>query len=181
MYQSQERFTKLETDREPPTTEEVPLQNNMRDNLNNAPNSDEQFLKSIKLDVPTFHGRLDPQLFLDWLQSIDKYFTWYVALKLTSQASQYRTNVENMWATRLQRPIDTWELMKEEPKGKYVPPSFYVHLLDKRHQFTQDNKSAKEYVAKFDEFLIRCSILWTLKAKLKSFHDFELDLGKTCE
>jgi len=60
MYQSQERLTKLETDREPPTTEEVPLQNNMRDNLNNAPNSDEQFLKSIKLDVPTFHGRLDP-------------------------------------------------------------------------------------------------------------------------
>ena len=29
--------------------------------------------------------------------------------------------------------------------------------MDKWHQYTQCNKSIKEYVAKFDEFLIRCS------------------------
>ena len=27
---------------------------------------DSQFLKSIKIDVPTFDGRHDPQVFLDW-------------------------------------------------------------------------------------------------------------------
>jgi len=31
--------------------------------------------------------------------------------------------------------------------------------MDNWHQYTQGNKSAKEYVEKFDEFLIRCSTL----------------------
>ena len=35
--------------------------------------------------------------------------------------------------------------------------------MDKWHQYTQSNKSAKEYVAKFDEFLIRCNTLITEK------------------
>ena len=47
--------------------------------------------------------------------------------------------------------------MKDELKGKYVPLSFSDRLMNKWHQYNQDNKSAKEYVAKFDEFLIRCS------------------------
>jgi len=47
--------------------------------------------------------------------------------------------------------------MKDGLKGKYVPPSFSDCLMDKWHQYNQGNKSAKKYVAKFDEFLIRCS------------------------
>jgi len=31
--------------------------------------------------------------------------------------------------------------------------------MDNWHQYIQGNKSAKEYVEKFDEFLIRCSTL----------------------
>jgi len=50
--------------------------------------------------------------------------------------------------------------MKEELEIKYVPPSFSTHLIDNWHQHTQGNKSTKEYVKKFDEFLIRCSTLY---------------------
>jgi len=49
--------------------------------------------------------------------------------------------------------------MKEELETKYVPPSFSVRLMDNWHQYTQGNKSVKEYVKKFDEFLFRCSTL----------------------
>ena len=55
--------------------------------------------------------------------------------------------------------IDTWDRMKEELETKYVPPSFSAHLMDNWHQHTQGNKSTKEYVEKFDEFLIRWSTL----------------------
>jgi len=41
--------------------------------------------------------------------------------------------------------------MKEELEIKYVPPSFNARLMDNWHQYTQGNKSAKEY--------IRCSAL----------------------
>ena len=48
--------------------------------------------------------------------------------------------------------------MKDELKGKYVPP-YYYGLLDKWHWITQGNKSIKKYVTKFDEFLTRYNIL----------------------
>jgi len=48
--------------------------------------------------------------------------------------------------------------MKDELKGKYMPPSYYARLLDRWYQFNQGNKSAKEYIAKFDEFLIRWAL-----------------------
>jgi len=38
---------------------------------------------------------------------------------------------------------------------KYVPPSFSQQLLDKWNRWTQGNKSATDYIAKFDEYLNR--------------------------
>jgi len=106
--QTEERLVKLKTAREPPKTEETPLQPNAkRSTQHNAHKHDEQYLRSIKMDVPTVDGCLDPQLFLDWIQ-LDKYLTWYdhteprkvkfAAMKLIGQASQYWTNLEIMRA-----------------------------------------------------------------------------------
>jgi len=78
-------------------------------------------------------------------------------MKMSGQASQYWSNLENIRASRLQQPIETWEMLKDELKGKYVPLLFSDRLMNKWHQNIQGNKSAKEYVTKFDEFLIRCS------------------------
>jgi len=69
-------------------------------------------------------------------------------------------------------------MMKDELKGKYVPPLFSDRLMDKWHQYNQNNKSAKEYIAKFDEFLIRCST-FNKEDKHKSFLDLESGLEKT--
>jgi len=49
--------------------------------------------------------------------------------------------------------------VKEELETKYMPSSFSARLIDNWHHHTQDNKSANEYVEKFDKFLIRCSTL----------------------
>jgi len=60
-----------------------------------------------------------------------------------------------------QESINTWYKMKDELREKYMPTLFSVCLMDEWHQYTQGNKSAKEYVTKFDEFLIRCNTLNT--------------------
>ena len=70
--------------------------------------------------------------------------------------------------------------MKDELKDKYVPPSFSDRLMDKWHQYNQGNKSVKEYVTKFDEFLIRCST-FSKEEQLKLFLSLEPDVKKTCE
>ena len=95
-----ERLTKVES-----THDQTPLKNNRCNNTENTSNPDAQYLKSIKIDVPNFEGRHDPQLFIDWTLQLDKCFTWYeltksrkvkyATIKLFGQASQYWTNLEN--------------------------------------------------------------------------------------
>ena len=112
-----ERLSKLETSLENRNEheEECDINHNERDGEygpliqyegQNVRDLDDQYLNSVKLVVPSFDGRLDPQLFLEWFRHMDKYFTWYqlyearkvkfVAMKLTDQAI-----VESMRASRL--------------------------------------------------------------------------------
>jgi len=60
---------------------------------------------------------------------------------------------------RKEDPAETWEGMKEKLMLKYVPPSFNQQLLDKWNRWTQGNKSATNYIAKFDEYLNRCGAI----------------------
>ena len=78
-------------------------------------------------------------------------------MKLSGQASQYWTNLENRRAALGRLTIDTWDMMKEELETKYV--HHRLVLISWTIGTTQGNKSTKEYVKKFDEFLIRCSTL----------------------
>ena len=78
----------METAREQPTYEHPPLQSYTRHTQNNAqskaPKPDEQYLKSITLNVPTFDGRLEPQIFLDWRQEMDVYIPFLSLERLGS-------------------------------------------------------------------------------------------------
>ena len=49
--------------------------------------------------------------------------------------------------------------MKDELKGKYVPPHYYKPLLDRWRKISQGNKFVKEYVNELDKFLNSFNIL----------------------
>ncbi|XP_072993886.1 LOW QUALITY PROTEIN: uncharacterized protein [Typha latifolia] len=135
----------------------------------NERDPDEWYLQSIKIDAPMLDGRLDPQHFLDWIKDMDRYFKWYdmskirkvrfATMKLTGKANQYWTNVETLCEIRGELPIEIWVDMKNELKHKYLPPSYYPKLLDRWNRLTQGSKSAKDYVAFFDELIVRCSVI----------------------
>ena len=42
--------------------------------------SKERALRSIRLDAPSFDGRLDPKVYIDWEGEMDHYFEWYEML-----------------------------------------------------------------------------------------------------
>ena len=54
-------------------------------------------------------------------------------------------------------PVETLEGIKQKLRLKYVPPSF--SLLDKWNRLTQENKSATDYIARFDEYLNQCGAI----------------------
>ncbi|XP_020687617.1 uncharacterized protein LOC110103305 [Dendrobium catenatum] len=143
-----------------PLQEPIGDDNTWRDN-------DAQLLKNIRIDAPTYDGTLDPQVFLDWLKSMDSYFKWYniseakkvrfAEMKLTGRANLYWTNLEDMRESRGEHPISDWRTMKQELRRKYLPPSYYPKLLDKWNRLTQGSKPVKDYISAFDDFLIRCN------------------------
>ncbi|GFS30384.1 hypothetical protein Acr_00g0011600 [Actinidia rufa] len=83
----------------------------------------------INVEAPTFDGRLDPKVFTDW--SIEQ---------------------------RRQPPVTDWVEMKEILKEKYLPQSYQGDMLDKWNNLRQGSKPATEYVAQFEEYLMRCNI-----------------------
>ncbi|MQM16833.1 hypothetical protein Taro_049791 [Colocasia esculenta] len=99
------------------------------------------------LDVPTFDGSLDPKVYLDWEAAMDRYFQWYdmtdgrrvrfAKMKLLSQAQTYWVNVESLLMQRYQDRIETWDDMKAK---------------------LRENRPVSEYIAEFDEYLLRCGV-----------------------
>ena len=83
----------------------------------------------------------------------------FAIMKLTGQAIQYWENLERMNRFRRDDPVETWDDMNDKLRLKYLLPSFSQQLLDKWNMLTQGNKSATDYITKFDEYLNRCSAI----------------------
>ena len=59
--------------------------------------------KKVKVSAPEFDGRMEPNVFSDWLVAIEEYFDWYemidservrfAKMKLTNSAKMYWKNV----------------------------------------------------------------------------------------
>jgi len=73
------RLDRLETNRRI-TTKEENSRNDSRSPKRkrvqpyNIADADAQYIKSVKVDAPSFNGRLDPQIYIDWQLTMDRYF-----------------------------------------------------------------------------------------------------------
>ena len=86
--------------------------------------------KKVRVDVPDFDGRIDPQAFSDWLATLERYFEWYdmpderkvrfTTMKLVGQAQIWWSGIE--YENQIQGlPTMNWEEMKLCMKRKYLP------------------------------------------------------------
>ena len=82
----------------------------------------------------------------------------FAKLKLVRQARLYWRNVERLARQRGEVPIVTWRAMKIRLRQKYLPMSYNQRLLDQWQRLAQGNRSVAEYIAKFDEFIMRCNV-----------------------
>jgi len=83
----------------------------------NTADTNAQYIKSVKVDVFSFNGRLEPQVYIDWQLAMDCYFRWhdmselrkirFAVMKLTGQAGQYWENLEMMIRYRREDPMET--------------------------------------------------------------------------
>jgi hypothetical protein len=107
----------------------------------------DELTKRMKVDVPDFFGKLEPNAFEDWLTTIEDYFDWfavsedrkvrYVRMKLKGHARAWWGSVEEQ-LRRTRRPaIYNWEEMKERLKEKYLPIDYEQMMFEEMLQLRQ--------------------------------------------
>jgi len=126
----------------------------------------ERSYNDFKVDIPEFEGQLDPDLFLDWLQTVERVFKFkdiptkvkLIALKLRKYASIWWSNVVSKRVRNGKGKIKTWEKMKAKLKFKFLPSHYLQDNFIRLHHLKQGYKSVKEYTRDFEQPLLKCDL-----------------------
>ncbi|PWA99283.1 hypothetical protein CTI12_AA010070 [Artemisia annua] len=123
----------------------------------------------IKVDIPEFEGRMQPDEFLDWLHTVKRVFDFkevsderivkLVALKLRKYASLWWENMKRQRVREGKRPIRSWEKMKRELKRRFMPDDYRQDCFLKLHNLKQKELSAEDYTAESDHLMIKCDVV----------------------
>ena len=120
------------------------------------------------MDIPEFEGKLDPDEFLDWLQTVERVFDFkdipdekkvkLVALKLRRYASTWWANIVAKRAKKGKSKIRSWRKMKSKLKEKFLPSHYLQENYTKLHHLKQGAMSVEEYTREFERLLIKCDL-----------------------
>ena len=101
----------------------------------------------FRVEIPEFEGRLDPDEFLEWLQTVERVFEYkdvpedkkvkLVALKLRKYASLWWENLIKKRAKRGKTKVRSWEKMRTKLKDRFLPPSYLQDNYSKLHNLQQ--------------------------------------------
>ena len=115
-----------------------------------------------------FDGSLDPKKYMDWEVGLDEYFDWYqlpegrriqfAQMKLTGQARIYWRNIQVMMERRHEPQVTSWAEMKSRLRSKFVPACYRPMIIDEWHNLRQGEGTVTDYIAKFDDLMIRCNL-----------------------
>lgn len=117
------------------------------------------------MDLPEFHGRLNPEEFLEWLSAIEKFFDYketpasqrvkLVATRLRGYASTWWDQVQEVRLRKGKPKISSWEKMKTRLKEKFIPPDFAQSSFSRYNNLRQEAKNVVDYTEEFYKLVAR--------------------------
>ncbi|XP_031402590.1 uncharacterized protein LOC116212157 [Punica granatum] len=123
---------------------------------------------SIKMTIPPFQGRNDPDAFIEWERKVELVFDChnYSEEKKVKLAAVEFTDYAIVWWDKLvkerrrnhKRPIETWEEMKTVMRRRFVPSYYYRDLHLKLQSLRQGTRSVEDYHKEMKIALIRANI-----------------------
>ncbi|KAL9415754.1 hypothetical protein AB3S75_039028 [Citrus x aurantiifolia] len=123
----------------------------------------------FKVEIPEFEGRMQPEEFVDWLNTVERIFEYrdvpedrkvkLIAIKLKKYASLWWENLKRQRKREGRRKIVTWEKMKKELKRKFLPDNYRQDIYLKFHNFRQKELSVEDYTAEFDNLMMKCDLV----------------------
>ena len=123
----------------------------------------------LKADIPMYEGRIQPDEFIDWLNTVERVFDYQdvpeeekvkiVAIKLKKHASIWWEQLKMKRAREGKSKIRTWEKMKKELRKKFLPEGYLQEAFLYLHDFTQRDKTVADYTEEFDHLMLKCGIV----------------------
>ncbi|XP_056852639.1 LOW QUALITY PROTEIN: uncharacterized protein LOC108835624 [Raphanus sativus] len=148
-----------------------------RDHDERRPYRDE--LSGLKLKIPPFHGKVDPDAYIEWEKKIEivfncKHYTNFQRIQFA--ATEFYDYALSWWdqlvTTRRinqEYPVETWQEMKSLMRKRFVPNHYHRDLHQKLRKLTQGSKTVEEYYQEMELLMLRAGISEDREASMARF------------
>ncbi|XP_056851801.1 uncharacterized protein LOC130500878 [Raphanus sativus] len=136
-------------------------------------------LAGLKLKIPPFHGKADPDAYLEWEKKIELVFNCHhysEIKKVQVAATEFNDYALSWWdqlVTNKRRngefPIETWEDMKSLMRRRFVPSHYHRDLHQKLRLLTQGSRSVEEYFQEMELLMLRAKVSEDSEATMARF------------
>jgi len=164
----------------------------MRGRDNRRARRSDRDLGSIKLKIPSFQGKNDPEAYLEWEKKVELVFDChnYSEEKKVKLAAVEFTDYAIIWWDQLvlsrrrnrERPINTWEEMKAIMRRRFVPSHYYRELHQRLQSLIQGSRSVEDYHKEMEIIMIRANIEEEREATMARFlHGLNQDIANVVD
>lgn len=132
-------------------------------------------LSKVKFTMPSFDGKFEPSVYLDWELAVEQKFSCYdfPDNKKVKAASSEFTSFASLWwndiCGRGLRPR-TWDDMKRTMRSRFVPSYYARDMLNKLQLLRQGSNSVETYYQEMMIALSRCNLQETEDARISRFY-----------
>ncbi|KAJ9536534.1 hypothetical protein OSB04_un000286 [Centaurea solstitialis] len=134
---------------------------------------------NIKMKIPEFQGKSDPEAYLEWEKKVDLIFDCnnYSEDKKVKLAAIEFTEYAIVWWDQVvtnrrrygERPISSWNEMKALMRKRFVPSHYFRDLYCKLQSLNQGTKSVEDYYKEMEIAMIRANVEEDREATMASF------------
>ena len=144
-----------------------------------ARNQEDNNLRNIKMKIPPFQGKNDPEAYLEWERKVELVFDChnYSENKKVKLAAIGFSDYATVWWDQLvfnmrrnrEPVVETWEEMKRVMRKRFVSTYYYRELYNKLQNLRQGNRSVKEYYKEMKVAMTRTNIEEDREATMARF------------
>ncbi|KAF8045969.1 hypothetical protein N665_4165s0001 [Sinapis alba] len=136
-------------------------------------------LGNLKLRIPPFHGKNDPDAYLEWEKKIELVFNcqqYTEERKVRIAATEFCGYAINWWeqiATTRRRngepQIASWFEMKTVMKKRFVPSHYGRDLHQRLRKLSQGSKSVEDYHQDLETLIMKAGVIEDAEATMARF------------
>ncbi|XP_061349324.1 uncharacterized protein LOC133294607 [Gastrolobium bilobum] len=141
------------------TNSTVDMRQNERRNEGRRVRNEERVdnnLGSIKMKIPSFQGRNDPEAYLEWERKME--LVKLTAIEFSGYAIVWWDQFVTNRRRHGERPIEIWEEMKAVMRRRFIPSHYRSDLFQKLQSLTQGSKSVEDYFKEMETAMIRANV-----------------------